>query len=92
MREAFAVKSLLHFLNKNIGKFQISTFEILTKRKLTTSLVLNNRALSGKGLFIRFTLSALRELLSFDIQSTLVISTSVISNNRLSRRKNLVLI
>ena len=27
-----------------------------------------------------------------DIQSTLVISTSVISNNRLSRRKNLVLV
>ena len=28
----------------------------------------------------------------FHIQSTLVISTSVISNNRLSRRKNLVLV
>ena len=28
----------------------------------------------------------------FDVQSTLVISTSVISNNRLSRRKNLVLV
>ena len=28
----------------------------------------------------------------FDIQSTLLISTSVISNNRLSRRKNLVLV
>ena len=27
-----------------------------------------------------------------DIQSTLVISTSVISNNRLSRRENLVLV
>ena len=33
------------FSTKNIGKFKILTFEILTKRYLTTSLVLNNRAL-----------------------------------------------
>ena len=32
------------------------------------------------------------ELAQYEIQSTLVISTSVISNNRLSRRKNLVLV
>ena len=38
MREAIAVH---FFFNKNIGRFQISTFKILTKR---TSLVLNNRA------------------------------------------------
>ena len=32
------------------------------------------------------------EILTFHIQSTLIISTSVISNNRLSRRENLVLV
>ena len=31
-------------------------------------------------------------IIGLNIQSTLVISTSVISNNRLSRRKNLVLV
>ena len=31
-------------MQKNIGVFDILTFEMLTKRKLTTSLVLNNRA------------------------------------------------
>ena len=44
MREAFALQKLLTFFNKNIGLFQILTFEILTKRSLTMSLVLNNRA------------------------------------------------
>ena len=40
MREAFAMQKLLRFFStKNIGIFQILTFEILT-----TSLVLNNRA------------------------------------------------
>ena len=33
------------FSTKNNGVFEIFTFEILTKRLLTTSLVLNNRAL-----------------------------------------------
>ena len=37
-------KSFRHFFNKIIGKFKILTSEILTKRKLTTSLVLKNRA------------------------------------------------
>ena len=32
-----------------------------------------------------------RVLLKFKIQSTLIISTSIISNNRLSRSENLVL-
>ena len=40
MREAFAMHI---FFNKNIGVFQILTFEILTNQ-LTTSLGLNNRA------------------------------------------------
>ena len=45
MREAFALQKLLSFFQqKNIGVFEILTFEILTKRKLTMSLVLNNRA------------------------------------------------
>ena len=45
MREAFALqKPLTFFSTKNIGIYQILTFEILTKRLLTTSLVLNNRA------------------------------------------------
>ena len=39
-------KSFYHFFkNKNIDDFQILMFEILTKRSLTTSLVLNNWAL-----------------------------------------------
>ena len=46
MREAFAVQKLFTFFQqKNIGIFEILKFEILTKRQLTTSLVLNNRAL-----------------------------------------------
>ena len=44
MREAFVPQKLLTFFNKNIGIFEILTFEILTKRQLTTSLVLNNWA------------------------------------------------
>ena len=46
MREAFAVQKLLNFfLTKNIGLFEVLTFEILTKRSLTMLLVLNNLAL-----------------------------------------------
>ena len=44
MSAAFAMQMLLTFLTKNIRIFQILTFKILTKRYLTTSLVLNNRA------------------------------------------------
>ena len=44
MREAFALQKLLTFFNKNIGVFKILMFEVLTKRSLTTSLVLNNWA------------------------------------------------
>ena len=45
MREAFALQKLLTFFQqKNIGKFKILKFEILTSCKLTTLLVLNNRA------------------------------------------------
>ena len=40
MREASHI-----FSTKNIGKFKILSFEIIMKRLLTTSLVLNNRAL-----------------------------------------------
>ena len=36
------------FSTKNIGIFEILTFEILTKRYLTMSLVLNNRPQLGK--------------------------------------------
>ena len=36
------------FSTKNIGKFKILTFEILTKHYLTMSLVLNNRAQMNK--------------------------------------------
>ena len=44
MREAFALQKLLTFFQqKNIGIFEILMFEILT-----TSLVLNNRALEFK--------------------------------------------
>ena len=35
------------FSTKTIGVFEILKFEILTKRYLTTSLVLNNRALDS---------------------------------------------
>ena len=41
-REAFNAKAS-DILQQNIGLFQILTFEILTKRLLITSLVLNNR-------------------------------------------------
>ena len=46
MREAFALhcQNFSHVFNKNISKLQIITFEILTKRLKTTSLVFNNRA------------------------------------------------
>ena len=58
MREDFALQKLLTlserrfciakashiFSAKNIGVFEILAFEILTKRKLTRSLVLNNHA------------------------------------------------
>ena len=43
MREDFAKASHI-FSTKNIGIFQILKYEILTKRQLTTSLVLNNQA------------------------------------------------
>ena len=43
MREAFAKASHI-FSTKNIGIYEILTFEILTKHELTTSLVLKNRA------------------------------------------------
>ena len=44
MREASALQKLLTFFKKNIGLFQILTFEILMKCYLTTLLVLNNQA------------------------------------------------
>ena len=48
-------KLLTFFSKKSEGVLQILTFEILTKRSLTTSLVLNNRALVFKNvLFIFF--------------------------------------
>ena len=41
MRDAFALQKLLTFFStKNIGKFQILTFEILTKHELMMLLVL----------------------------------------------------
>ena len=45
MRSFCSAKASHIFQQKNNGVFQILTFEILTKRYLTTSLVLNNRAL-----------------------------------------------
>ena len=46
VEETIATKaSHIFFFNKNIGIFEILTFEIFTKRYLTTSLALNNRAL-----------------------------------------------
>ena len=46
MREAFALQKLLSFFStKNIGVFEILTFEILTKGSLMMLLVLNNLAL-----------------------------------------------
>ena len=75
MREAFALQKFLTlFLTKNIDIYEILMYEVLTTRKLTMSLVLNNRS----------------QLSIIEIQSTLVISTSVISNNRLSQRENLI--
>ena len=45
MWEAFAwQKASYIFSTKNIGKFEIFRFEILTKCQLMTSLVLNKRA------------------------------------------------
>ena len=35
-------KSFSQFFNENFGEFQLLTFEILTNRYLTTSLVLND--------------------------------------------------
>ena len=51
MREAFklsfAIQKLLTFFStNNIGVFEILKFEILMKRYLTMSLVLNNQALT----------------------------------------------
>ena len=49
MREAFALQELLSFFSTiNIGILEILTFEILTKRLLTASLVLNNQTLVSK--------------------------------------------
>ena len=46
VRKAFAWQKLFTiFSTKNLGILQIYMFEILTKRQLTTSLVLNNRTL-----------------------------------------------
>ena len=45
MQEAFALQSFSHFSTKNIAIFEVKTFDIWTKHKLMTSLVLNNRAL-----------------------------------------------
>ena len=47
MREAAKASHI--FFNKNIGIFEILTFEILTSHKLTTSLVLNNWAQTANG-------------------------------------------
>ena len=48
MREACTAKASHIFSTQNNGVFWILTFEFLTKRELTTSLVLNNRALVEK--------------------------------------------
>ena len=49
MGEAIAPAKASHsFSTKDIGLFEILTFKILTKRKLTTSLVLKNPALMAK--------------------------------------------
>ena len=49
MREAFAMQKLLTFFSaKNIGIFEELTSENLTKRYLTTALVLYNRAQNDK--------------------------------------------
>ena len=45
MIEAFALR-FSHIFDQNTGIFQILALEILTKRQLPTSLVLNNRALA----------------------------------------------
>ena len=45
MREAFALQKLLTFFKKKYWHISVLTFEILRKRLLTTSLVLNNQAL-----------------------------------------------
>ena len=48
IREAFAVAPHI-LLTKNIGIFEKLTFENLTKRLLTTLLVLNNQAHVNNG-------------------------------------------
>ena len=46
---SFCIAKASHiFSTKNIGTFHILTFEILTKRSLTTSLVLNNHVQIAK--------------------------------------------
>ena len=50
MREAAKASHI--FSTKNIEVFQILAFEILTERLLMTPLVLNNRALCGKYIFV----------------------------------------
>ena len=77
-REALAMqcKSFSHFSTKNNGLFQILTFEILVKRQLMMSLVLNNRALAISYLFINQSLAKLnlqaRTLTNFSKNKTLM--------------------
>ena len=47
MREAFAMQKLLTFFQQKVLDIEILMFEILTKRQLMTSLVLNNQAQVG---------------------------------------------
>ena len=65
MREAFA---LTLFQQNKTGIFEILTFEILTSRQLTTSLVLNNRALvSERALLLLCCRSALEDRAYCDV-------------------------
>ena len=53
MRSISTAKALHIFSTKNIGVFEILTFEILTTRLLKMLLVLNNRALDQGRKIIR---------------------------------------
>ena len=78
----FFQKSLeSHFHNHCNMNFHLLNFSGLPTAKFTVTLIFNNT--------YRYHVSCNHTI--SNVQSTLVISTSVISNNRLSRRKNLVL-
>ena len=83
MREAFAMQELIKFYQQkywHIWNINVWNFNVL----------LTNDVVSFAQLGPDLIMSKICDSKSSYIQSTLVISTSVISNNRLSRGENLI--